>query len=78
VLMGAHDPRYKAVVAELRQARRALRMSQAELATLLGARQQFVSKYESCERRLDVVETFQIARVLGVDLHSILNTASPG
>lgn len=34
---------------------------------LLAKPQSFVSKYESGERRLDVVEFIQIAKVLGED-----------
>jgi transcriptional regulator with XRE-family HTH domain len=42
-------------------------MTQANLAELLGKPQSFVAKYESGERRLDVVEFLAIATVLGID-----------
>lgn len=42
-------------------------MTQAALAVALGKPQSFVSKYESHERRIDVVEFVAIARVLGAD-----------
>jgi len=41
-------------------------LSQAELAKKLGRPQSFVSKYESGERRLDLVELHQICEALKV------------
>ncbi|MBI1745003.1 MAG: helix-turn-helix transcriptional regulator [Acidobacteria bacterium] len=52
----------------LRQIRLDARLSQAELAERLGQPQSFVSKYESGERRLDMVELRQICREVGVSL----------
>ena len=48
-------------------ARKTAGMTQATLAVALCKPQSFVSKYESHERRLDVVEFVTIARVLGAD-----------
>jgi len=42
-------------------------MTQGSLADLLGAPQSYVSKYELGERRIDLVETFEICRALDVD-----------
>ncbi|RYE36429.1 MAG: XRE family transcriptional regulator, partial [Hyphomicrobiales bacterium] len=53
---GTHDPRYRAAIEALRAARLAAQLTQVDLATRLGKRQQYVSKYEAGERRLDVVE----------------------
>lgn len=36
------------------------------------SRQSYVSKYERGERRLDVVEFLEIARVIGLDPHELL------
>ena len=66
-----HDARYQAVIAQLRQAREELGMSQAELAARLGRRQQFVSKYESGERRLDIVGHCDIARHLHIKVSDL-------
>ncbi len=46
---------------------------QVELAARLGVPQSFISKYESGERRLDVVETARIADALGTSLVSIVH-----
>lgn len=45
---------------------------QVDLAATLGVPQSFVSKYESGERRLDVIETARIAGALGTSLQQIV------
>ncbi len=47
-------------------ARREAGVTQMELSRILGKPQSFVSKYESGERRLDVVEFISICKALGV------------
>lgn len=42
-------------------------LTQAELAKKLRRPQSYVSKYERAERRIDVVEFLEIARVIGFD-----------
>ena len=51
----------------LRQARRARGLTQTELAGRLGKPQSYVAKYETGERRLDVVEFARIARAMRAD-----------
>ena len=41
-------------------------VTRAELARRLDEQQSFVSKFERGERRLDIVEVFQICEALGV------------
>lgn len=53
-------------------ARRTSKVTQAELAKRLGRSQSFVSKFERGERRIDVVEFLEIARMLGADAAAIL------
>ena len=50
----------------LREVRVEKGVRQQELAELLSEPQSFVSKYESGERRLDVVELYQICVALGI------------
>ena len=69
---GIHDARYRSLIEALLQARRQAGLSQLELAQRLGTRQQFISKYESGERRLDVVEFIDIGRALNVDVMLLL------
>lgn len=73
---GTHDPRYRALIAGLAHARKRAGLSQTELANKLGQRQQFVSKYESGERRLDVVEFVDVARVLNLDWAPLLDASA--
>jgi len=58
----------KRFLSMLRQIRLDSGLRQADLARKLGEPQSFVSKYESGERRLDVLELRQICTVLGVSL----------
>jgi transcriptional regulator with XRE-family HTH domain len=51
----------------LAEARKNAGVTQVALAKKLGRPQSFVSKFESGERRLDVIEFLDVARVLGVD-----------
>ena len=67
------DPRYRAIIDVLAKARRDNGVSQTDLAHRLLRRQQFVYKYETGERRLDIVEFVDIARVLKIDFISLLS-----
>jgi transcriptional regulator with XRE-family HTH domain len=58
---------YGAFVDQMIEARKSAGMTQAQVAAKLGKPQSFVSKYESHERRLDVVEFILIARLLKAD-----------
>src|SRR5262245_51235890 len=49
------------------EARKAAGLTQVELSTKLSRPQSYVSKYERGERRLDVIEFLDVARVLGID-----------
>ena len=50
-----------------KRARKAAGISQEQVAELLGEHQSFVSRYETGERRLDVVEFLAVAAALDVD-----------
>lgn len=63
---GFHDQRYRDLIEVLVSRRRTLRLSQEEVAKRLGRHQQFVSRYELGERRLDVVEFADVAHGLGL------------
>ena len=52
----------------LRSIRKEAGMSQQELADRLRRPQSFVSKYESGERRLDIIELLEICDVVDMDL----------
>lgn len=71
-IKSVQDARYRAVINALREGRRTSQMTQGELAAVLGRSQQFVSKYESFERRLDVIEFVDIANALSMDWRTIV------
>lgn len=64
---GIHDERYRRLIDRLIVARKAAGMSQTVLAEKLSKPQQFVSRYELGERRLDIVEFVDVARAVGID-----------
>jgi len=49
------------------EARKQAGLTQVELSERLSRPQSFVSKYERGERRLDVIEFFEVARAIGID-----------
>lgn len=63
---------YEAFRTCLVDARKASAKSQVELAQLLNRPQSFVSKVESGDRRLDVVEFVEICRALDADPAAIV------
>lgn len=71
---GFSDPRYRALIASLVDARKAARLSQSGLASRLNRHQQFVSRYETGERRLDAVEFADIALTLGLNPAQLLES----
>lgn len=67
---------YASAVAVLIAARRIAGLSQFELAARLGKPQQFVSRVERRERRLDVVEFYVYARALGADPRELFSAVA--
>ena len=71
-MQAAHDPRYLKFIARLRQARKVKQLTQAQLAYLLAKPQSYVSKVETCERRIDLIETVEWCVHLEVRLDDLL------
>lgn len=71
-MSGAHDPLYIEFIAHLRHARKRQNLSQQQLGERLGKEQTFVSKVETCERRLDVIEAAKWCAALGLCLEDVL------
>lgn len=53
-------------------------LTQVQVAEALDEPQSFVSKYESGERRLDVIELSSIVRVLGSSIEDLLERIESG
>ena len=75
-MRAVHDPEYFEFIARLRNARKAKHYTQADLAELLNKPQSFVSKVETCERRIDVIEAARWCSVLGVPLQDVIPSVS--
>lgn len=71
-MKSANNPIYIEFIARLRACRRAKNLTQADLAEMLNRPQSYVSKVETCERRIDVIETFFWCSALGVEISSVL------
>lgn len=64
------DPRYKSLISYLSELRKSVNVSQMELAVKLNLSQSDISKIESCERRIDFIETIDWLRALGLDINT--------
>lgn len=73
-----HTARYKRLQTALKAARKASGLTQAQVGERLGQPQSFVNKYESGERRLDVIEFLDVARVLKLEVQALLRDLQPG
>ena len=60
--------RHRALIAFLTAKRHAAGMSQTDLAKALGEYQSFVARMESGQRRVDVIEYENLARILNFDV----------
>lgn len=67
-----YSAEYQRLCAVLRELRQEAGLTQVQVATRLDMPQSFVSKYESGERRLDVVELGHVAEALGVTVQRVL------
>jgi transcriptional regulator with XRE-family HTH domain len=70
----AFSRRYATLREVLADQRRDQGITQTELARRLGKPQSFVSKVESGERRLDVIEFLELAKILDLDVCRVLNS----
>ncbi|MCT7369614.1 helix-turn-helix domain-containing protein [Mycolicibacterium llatzerense] len=63
---------YQRLCALLRTLRREAGLTQTQVAARLEVPQSFVSKYETGERRLDVIELRHVAEALGTILEAVV------
>jgi transcriptional regulator with XRE-family HTH domain len=59
---------YRILLRILRSKRQQNRLSQDDFAKKLGVPQSFISKIESGERRIDIVDLFRFCEVLNIDV----------
>jgi transcriptional regulator with XRE-family HTH domain len=67
-----HPEQYRKLLLRLREARKAAGLSQEGAAAAIGARQKYISKIETGERRLDPCELQELAQLYGKPLHFFL------
>lgn len=67
-----YERSYAAFTALLKEERKNAGLTQAALAKKLRRPQSYISKYERGDRRLDVIEFIEVARVIGFDPHDFL------
>jgi transcriptional regulator with XRE-family HTH domain len=67
-----YSAEYQRLCALLRQLRLDAGLTQVQVAERLGVPQSFVSKYESGERRLDLVEVRHVAEAIGTTLTAVV------
>lgn len=60
--------RYKTLIARLKQARIDRKLNQVQVAKSLGTSQSHISKVESGQRRLDVIQLEEFAKLYGKTL----------
>jgi transcriptional regulator with XRE-family HTH domain len=68
-----HRHRYSQFLGKLKQARAEAGLTQVEVAGRLKRPQSFVSKIESGERRVDVVELSELAKLYGKQVDFFLS-----
>jgi transcriptional regulator with XRE-family HTH domain len=62
----------KKLLVLLKEIRQKNGIRQVELAMQLGVPQSFISKYESGERRLDILELWHICQLIGISLEDFI------
>ena len=63
---------YRHLLSLLIDARKTSKLTQHEIAKRLNKPQSYISKYESGERRLDIIELLKITDALGADVIPIV------
>ena len=72
------SPKYRRLLKALRDARETAGLTQTEVGKRFGAHASFVSKCESGERRIDVVELSAFCRIYEISLTSFLKSIDLG
>ena len=67
-----HEAAYRELVTELRLARKRVRLTQADVAGLLGRSRQWVHKVETFEIRMDVCQLIRFCHLYGLKAHELV------
>ncbi len=63
---------HEALIEFIVRRRKEIDMKQVDLAKELGEYQSFVARLESGQRRVDVIEFIELARILNFDVHEVI------
>lgn len=66
------DPRYKKFIEQLVRIRHAKGLSQVALSKLWGVSSTYIARIELRERRLDILETIDLLRAMGLSKSEIM------
>jgi transcriptional regulator with XRE-family HTH domain len=69
-----HTRKYRRLLQSLREARRRAQLTQLDVAAKLGTYDSYVSKCESGERRIDIVELAEFCRLYRLTLPEFLKS----
>lgn len=67
-----HSKEYKQLIERLIKARKDAGMTQFEVSKLLGKPQSYISKIETSQRRIDILEIKALIKIYGFDLSKVL------
>lgn len=67
-----HEPAYRLLVSELRQARVKSGLTQTAAGRLMGHNRNWIHKAETHELRLDVLQFVRLCRVYGLKAHDLV------
>lgn len=70
-----YTKRHKAIAAAIAQQRRANGLTQVDVAKAMGGNwsQPIIANIENGGRRLDLVELLKLAKIVGLDVHALLD-----
>lgn len=67
-----HSKEYKNLIDRLIKARKGAGFTQVQVSEMLKKPQSYVSKIETCQRRIDVLEVKTLAKLYGADIAEII------
>ncbi len=67
-----HSKEYEKLIDRLIEARKDAGLTQAQVSKILKKPQSYMSKIETCQRRIDVLEVKVLAKIYDVDLGEII------
>lgn len=67
-----HSKKYRDIISRLSQARRNVGFTQKEVAKILKKPQSYISKIETFQRRVDILELQNLAKIYKIDISKII------